>query len=512
MLEPYKGRVFDPCCGSGGMFVQSEKFVAEHQGKINDISIYGQESNQTTWRLAKMNLAIRGIDSSQVKWNNEGSFLNDAHKDLKADYIISNPPFNDKDWGGEILRNDGRWKYGIPPVSNANYGWIQHFIFHLSPVGRAGFLLADSSTSIPSGAELEIRKNIVNENLVDCIVVLPSHLFSNTPIAVCIWFLDRNRGEKDDVLFIDASKLGLMIERNQRVLSDQDVLRISDTYKGWRASLHEDARGFSRAVSLEEIRTNHYNLSPNRYISPVEQDIQINLDIDSPKYSENISRLRFSLNSHLEEIILGCEGSAINISDAWQLVRLSQETEVISRRLYEPLMHKYFIEQNNERASGNICDGWVSRRFDQLFSESGIKVRDIEGVPPVYSVTNAGIQPREGKFSKELSKSPDNYKVAYRGDMVFGLSREIPNLDVFVDEIGAFSPAYHIFRPHDVRIGLIVGTLMRMKLMEQTDILKGGAREGRGLDKSKLFSKAFILPEDGDLDAIWKPLKNFEAA
>lgn len=195
MLQPYKGRVFDPCCGSGGMFVQSEKFVAEHRGKLNDISIYGQESNQTTWRLAKMNLAIRGIDSSQLKWNNEGSFLNDAHKDLKADFIIANPPFNVSDWSGELLRTDGRWKFGTPPAGNANYAWIQHFLYHLSPAGIAGFVLAKGSLTSKSSGEGDIRKALIEARLVDCIVNLPAKLFLNTQIPACLWFIRRDRAE-----------------------------------------------------------------------------------------------------------------------------------------------------------------------------------------------------------------------------------------------------------------------------------------------------------------------------
>src|SRR5690554_108552 len=195
MLEPYKGRVFDPCCGSGGMFVQSEKFVQERQGKINDISIYGQESNLTTWRLCKMNLAIRGIDSSMVKWNNEGSFLNDAHKDLKADFIIANPPFNVSDWSGELLRTDGRWKFGTPPAGNANYAWIQHFLYHLNPTGSAGFVLAKGSLTSKSSGEGDIRKALIEARLVDCIVNLPAKLFLNTQIPASLWFIRRGRAE-----------------------------------------------------------------------------------------------------------------------------------------------------------------------------------------------------------------------------------------------------------------------------------------------------------------------------
>ena len=240
MLEPYKGRVFDPCCGSGGMFVQSEKFVLQHSGRINDISIYGQESNQTTWRLAKMNLAIRGIDSSQVKWNNEGSFLNDAHKDLKADYIIANPPFNVSDWNGELLRKDGRWKYGVPPVSNANYAWIQHFLYHLTPTGQAGFVLAKGSLTSKNGGEGEIRKALVEDNLIDCIVNLPPKLFLNTQIPASLWFMSRNRtngkfrNRSNEILFIDARNLGHLINRRTKVLSEEEIQQIAETYHNWR--------------------------------------------------------------------------------------------------------------------------------------------------------------------------------------------------------------------------------------------------------------------------------------
>jgi type I restriction enzyme M protein len=241
MLEPYKGRVFDPCCGSGGMFVQSEKFIEEHQGRINDISIYGQESNQTTWRLAKMNLAIRGIDSSQVKWNNEGSFLNDVHKDLKADFIIANPPFNDSDWSGELLRNDSRWQYGAPPPGNANFAWLQHFAFHLAPGGQAGIVLAKGALTSKTSGEGAIRKNLIEDgNLIDCIVNLPAKLFLNTQIPAALWFMSRNRNNgkfrnrSGEILFIDARHLGHLINRRSRELSEDDIKQIADTYHNWR--------------------------------------------------------------------------------------------------------------------------------------------------------------------------------------------------------------------------------------------------------------------------------------
>ncbi len=237
MIEPYKGRIFDPCCGSGGMFVQSEKFIGAHGGRIGDISVYGQESNQTTWRLCNMNLAIRGIEAN-VKWGD--SFHGDLHRDLKADFILANPPFNDSDWGGERLREDVRWKFGVPPTGNANFAWVQHFIYHLAPTGIAGFVLANGSMSSNTSNEGEIRKNIVEEDLVDCMIALPSQLFYNTMIPACLWFVARDksnhkfRDRSGKVLFIDARKMGEMVDRRYRELTDEDVQKIAGTYHAWR--------------------------------------------------------------------------------------------------------------------------------------------------------------------------------------------------------------------------------------------------------------------------------------
>ncbi len=302
MLEPYKGRVFDPCCGSGGMFVQSEKFVADHRGRINDISIYGQESNQTTWRLAKMNLAIRGIDSSQVKWNNEGSFLNDAHKDLKADYIIANPPFNVSDWSGDLLRKDGRWKYGTPPTGNANYAWIQHFMYHLAPNGQAGFVLAKGALTSKSGGEGEIRKALVEADLIDCIVNLPAKLFLNTQIPASLWFMSRNRSNSRfrnrtaEILFIDARNLGYLINRRTKVLSEEDIQTISDTYHNWRNpdGNYEDVKGFCASATKERVGELDYVLTPGRYVGLAEEE-------DDFDFTERFISLKAEFEAQLKE-------------------------------------------------------------------------------------------------------------------------------------------------------------------------------------------------------------------
>jgi type I restriction enzyme M protein len=294
MLEPYSGRVYDPCCGSGGMFVQSEKFVEEHQGTIGNLSIYGQESNPTTWKLAKMNLAIRGIDGD-LGPNNGDTFHDDLHKNLKADYILANPPFNISDWGGERLTEDVRWKYGVPPTGNANYAWIQHIVSKLAPSGTAGFVLANGSMSTRILAELAIRKNLIEKDIVECVVNLPAQLFYSTQIPVCLWFMTKNKerhNRQGEILFIDARNKGEMVDRTHKELSVADIYEISSVFHAWRGTNdapYEDILGFCKTTTLEEVQKQDCILTPGRYVGLEE------LEDDDELFDEKMTGLTTEL-------------------------------------------------------------------------------------------------------------------------------------------------------------------------------------------------------------------------
>ena len=317
MLKPYRGRVYDPCCGSSGMFVQSIEFIRAHAsgngngGKARgDISIYGQESNYTTWRLAKMNLAIRGIEG-QISHGD--SFHNDRHPDLKADFILANPPFNVSDWGGERLAEDKRWRYGVPPKRNANFAWVQHMVHHLAPNGVAGFVLANGSMSSSQSGEGEIRKNLIEADLVDCMVALPGQLFYSTQIPACLWFLARNRKRRGQVLFIDARKLGPMVDRTHRELTDEDIARIGDTYHLWRTGEDDDGYadvpGFCKSASLDEVRQHSHVLTPGRYVGAEPQED------DGEPFEDKMKRLVAQLREQQAQAARLNATIAVNLKD-----------------------------------------------------------------------------------------------------------------------------------------------------------------------------------------------------
>jgi type I restriction enzyme M protein len=312
MLEPFpdpkrgvQGRVYDPCCGSGGMFVQAERFLEAHGGRIGQLAIYGQESNYTTWRLCKMNLAVRGIDASGIAWNNEGTFHKNEWRDKKFDFILANPPFNVSDWGGERLREDVRWKYGAPPVGNANYAWLQHILWHLAPNGTAGVVLANGSMSSNQSGEDVIRRAMIEADVVDCMIALPGQLFYSTQIPACLWFLARTksngrfRDRRGQVLFIDARKLGHMVDRTRRAFSDEDIAKIAGTYHAWRgekeAGEYENIPGFCKSADLEEIKSHSYVLTPGRYVGTAAEE-----EDDTP-FPERFAVLREMLEEQFAE-------------------------------------------------------------------------------------------------------------------------------------------------------------------------------------------------------------------
>ena len=298
ILQPYRGRVYDPCCGSGGMFVQSEKFIEAHGGQRDDISIFGQESNPTTWRLCKMNLAIRGIDAN-LGTHAADSFHNDLHRDLRADYVLANPPFNMSDWGGELLTDDIRWRYGVPPAGNANFAWVQHILHHLNARGRAGFVLANGSMSTNTSSEGAIRRAIIEADLVECMVALPPQLFYNTQIPACLWFLNKAKPEhrRGQTLFIDARDMGTLVSRVRRELDDDDIAHIAGTFQDWQRDegSYEDVPGFCKSATLDEIAGHGFVLTPGRYVGAAAAED------DGEPFEEKMARLTAELAAQFEE-------------------------------------------------------------------------------------------------------------------------------------------------------------------------------------------------------------------
>jgi type I restriction enzyme M protein len=379
MLAPYKGRVYDPCCGSGGMFVQSEKFIEQHGGRIGQISVFGQESNYTTWRLAKMNLAIRGIDG---KIEQGDSFHNDKLPDLKADYVLANPPFNDSDWRGDQLKDDKRWKYGTPPPSNANFAWVQHFISHLAPNGIAGFVMAIGSMASNTSGEGDIRKAIIEADLVDCMVVLPSQLFYSTQIPVCLWFVARDkknnrlRDRRGKVLFIDARNLGSMVDRTHRELAEPDIAKIAGTYRAWRGDKgtgkYADVAGFSKSVELSEVVKRGYVLTPDRYV-----DAEA-IKNDGEPFDEKMTRLaalfrnQQAAATELDSAIatnmkaVGLDLFVQRARDLGDFARMGETLEGLARALFK----SWFVDFDPVRARAEGRDLGLPKRILRLFPDS----------------------------------------------------------------------------------------------------------------------------------------------
>jgi type I restriction enzyme M protein len=448
LLEPYKGRVFDPCCGSGGMFVQSGKFVQAHsdvyrkkQNELNDlfdevVSVYGQESNQTTWRLCKMNLAIRGIDSSNVKWNNEGSFIKDLHEDLKADYIIANPPFNDKDWSGELLKNDYRWKYGVPPVKNANFAWIQHFISHLAPTGKAGFLLATKALASENEAETAIRTGMISDGLPECIILLPGKLFYTTPAPVSLWILSRTPEKRNSqTLFIDASKIFSVVDRTHNKLSDEDIEHIASIYHHWISNdgTYKDVPGSYRAVNKEEILANGSSLYPGTYIGIAADEA------DEKDPEEAKGKLKNSLSS-TNDILHAIEDEM------------------------PPLLNLLESECSSQKAPLSTF------LLSDLLFESDERLGD-RTEPDILTCTeNAGLVLQKDRFSKRVAtEDTSSYKIVRKNDIVYNPYLLWANaIDICtLTEFGITSPAYVVLRVKDGYSPLLIAHVLKSDYMKK---------------------------------------------
>ncbi|NVL89537.1 MAG: SAM-dependent DNA methyltransferase [Desulfobacterales bacterium] len=476
MIEPYKGRVYDPCCGSGGMFVQSRRFAEEHNGKLGDISIYGQESNPTTWKLAMMNMAIRGIDAN-LGGRHADSFHNDLHKDLRTDFILANPPFNMSDWGGKRLREDVRWKYGIPPISNANFAWVQHFAYHLAPNGFAGFVLAQASLSSESQIENEIRRSIVEDDLVDCIVTLPGKLFYTTPIPVCLWFLARKknhakfRNRSKEILFIDASALGMPESRTHSYLSDSDIERIAEAYHQWRSKdgQYEDHNGFCRSVHTDDVRNGGYSLFPAKYVGVVHVD-------------DAISSREFSKN----------------LLQKWdEYLRCREKQHSVARQV-DSAMHVAVRKQRIIRPSK-----YINIKLDDILERSDERLGS-RPEPEILTCTErAGLIFQKERFAKRVAtKNTSKYKVVRKTDIVYN-----PYLlwagaidQCWIVDIGITSPAYEVLRVRDGFNATLVGALIKSPRMIKTynGISVGTVQRRRRSPVERFLDLDVVIPSLND--------------
>jgi len=480
MIEPYKGRVYDPCCGSSGMFVQSEEFIAAHGGRFGDISIYGQESNYTTWRLAKMNLAIRGIDGQIAHGD---SFHNDRNPDLKADFILANPPFNVSDWGGERLREDKRWVYGVPPAGNANFAWVQHMIHHLAPKGAAGFVLGNISLTSETGGENVIRKGVVDSSLVDCVVTLPDRLFYSTPIPAGIWILRRGRdltqdGNKTrgDMLFIDASRLGVAVTRTHRDLSEEDIAKIAETYRRWKepSEHYADEEGFSRGVKATEIVANGYNLLPAAYV--------------------NKGHLKATGGPRLKDVACGPAQEAV--SQSLEAVTDSKVAFEEALRIVEAEID--LLEQEIE---------FKTMALKELLVRSDERLGDSKE-PEVLTCTESGglILQRERFAKRVATEDASDYKLVRMGDIVYN-----PYLlwkgsidQCWIVELGITSPAYEVLRVRHGFDASIVGQLViSPEMIRRYDgISFGTVQRRRRAPIEKFLELEVNVPTGASLSAI----------
>ena len=523
ILKPFENsRVYDPCCGSGGMFVQSSRFIEEHSGRRDAISVYGQESNPDTWKMAKINMAIRGI-SADFGLHHADTFHNDLHKTLKADFILANPPFNLSGWGQENLLDDVRWRYGTPPASNANYAWIQHMLHHLAPKGRIGIVIANSAVANKTDEEYQIRKALVEQGVFDCVISLPAQMFYTTKIKVSILFLSKDWRNKPDVLFIDARRMGRMESRTQRVLSDDEISQISDVVDAYFNSSGEPVKGdFYSSATIDEIRKKDYNLTPSKYIGGADDVDSLDWYYDLP-YEEHYEELRDKekLCATLQSKLLSFyskEASTYTSSEVAELQKLQLEYKKAQAALCEcadfwmrRVFKRWFIDYNYPNLDGApyaqnggklrvsddgdlIPEEWEVREMGSFMQPKSEKVGNLTQVPE-YSATNRGIFPRGIKFNKALSSNTAKNKIIHKGDMVFGMSRDILNFGVMREDIGSVSPAYHVYNiDASVYNSEFLEIYMRLCPDAFVSLIKPGAREGQVLDQDELQVKQVLVP------------------